>query len=123
AHAAKYRPGDILLFQPTKDLAIDFAERRLENKCLAISPDLQAEVGPGRGDDKLLTKTFRNGLMVTIAWPVASQLASRPLPTVLIDERDSMDDDIQGEGDPVSLAKRRTSTFGRNATVVVASSP
>jgi phage terminase large subunit GpA-like protein len=123
AHAAKYRPGDILLFQPTKDLAIDFAERRLQNKCLDVSPDLQAELGPSRSDDKVLTKTFRNGLMVTIAWPVGSQLASRPLPTVLMDERDSMPDDIQGEGDPVALAEKRITNFGRNGVVVVASTP
>ncbi len=123
AHGIKYRPGDALVFQPTQGLALDFAERRIENKMLDISPDLGAEIGPDRSDDKRLTKTFRNGMMVSVAWPVTGQLSSRPVPTVLIDERDSMADDIGGEGDPVMLGRKRNETFGKNAVTVVASSP
>lgn len=123
AHGIKYRPADALVFQPTQSLALDFAERRIENKMLDVSPDLRAEIGADRSDDKRLTKTFRNGMMVSVAWPVTGQLSSRPVPTILIDERDSMADDIGGEGDPVMLAKKRAETFGRNAVIAVASSP
>lgn len=123
SHAALYAPRDILLFQPTKDLAIDFSERRIEEGLLRTSPDVAAQLGDNRGDDKVFTKLFRNGSMVTLAWPVSSQLSSRPVPWVLIDERDSIADDIAGEGDPVDLARKRTIQFGRNGIVTVVSSP
>lgn len=122
-HAIKYRPADILVFQPTRDLALDFAERRVENGLINPSRDLRDQLGGSVSDGKMLTKTFRNGMMLSIAWPVSGQLASRPVPTVVFDERDSMPDDIDGEGDPVELGQRRTRTFGRNGKTVVISSP
>jgi phage terminase large subunit GpA-like protein len=121
-HEAAEGGADLLIFQPTQALAVDFAERRME-KTFGATPELQALLGGDRGDDKLLTKLFRNGSRITIGWPVSAQLASRPVPKVVLDERDSMDDDIAGEGDPVELARQRTTTFGRHAKVLVSSTP
>lgn len=114
--------ADMLVFQPGQALAHDFAERRIE-KAFAASEELAGLLGTDRGDDKLLSKLFRNGARLTIGWPVSAQLSSRPVPIVLIDERDSMDDDIDGEGDPVELARARTTTFGRHAKIGVFSTP
>lgn len=114
--------ADVLLFQPTQALALDFAERRIE-KAFDASDTLRALLGAERGDDKRMSKLFRNGARVTLAWPVSSQLASRPVPIVILDERDSMTDDVEGEGDPVELARQRTTSFGRHGKVVVMSTP
>lgn len=122
-HAIKYRPADILLIQPTKDLAIDFAERRIQSKMIDISPDLKKEVGKGRGDDKVLSKSFKNGLMLSVAWPVPGQLASRAVPLVIFDERDRMPDDIRGEGDPIELGRNRKRSYQRNGSLLNVSSP
>ncbi|EKE70884.1 terminase gpA endonuclease subunit [Oceanibaculum indicum] len=122
-HAVKYRPSDILLLQPDKQLAIDFGERRLEREMIEPSPDYRAELGPSRSDDKQLEKTFRSGMKVTLIWPVKGQLASRSVKIVIVDERDRIDDDIGGEGDPVELLGRRTTYFGKDGKVLVASSP
>lgn len=121
-HEASEGGADTLIFQPTQALAVDFAERRLE-KAFDATPELQALLGGSRSDDKLLTKLFRNGARVTIGWPVSAQLASRPVPKVVLDELDSMADDIAGEGDPVELARQRTTSFGRHAKVLVSSTP
>ncbi len=123
AHSALYAPRDILLIQPTKDLALDFSNRRIEQGLLNTSPDVKAQLGEDRGDDKVFTKTFKNSSMVTMAWPVSGQLSSRPVPFVLIDERDSIPDDIGGEGDPVILARKRNTQFGKNGITTVVSSP
>jgi phage terminase large subunit GpA-like protein len=114
--------ADFLIFQPTQALAVDFAERRLE-KAFDQTPDLRGLLGSHRSDDKLLSKLFRNGARITIGWPVSAQLASRPVPWVALDELDSMDRDIGGEGDPVDLARQRTTTFGRNAKILTLSTP
>lgn len=123
ADAAIHRPGGMLMFQPTKDLAMDFSDRRVELGLLGTSPDIAAELGGRRSDDKVFEKIFRNGTILSIAWPTASQFSSRPVPRVLIDERDRMPDDIDGEGDPVELGRKRTQTYGKNALIAVASSP
>lgn len=122
-HAAKYDARGMLAFQPTKELAKDFMQRRVERGCFDISPDLRGLIGEDRSDDTAFQKIFRNGASLTVGWPVSSQLASRPVATVLLDEIDSMPDDINGEGSPVKLAKKRNTTFGRNAKIVVVSSP
>lgn len=122
-HAIKYRPADILVISATRDLALDFARRRVEKGLLNPSADLRAEVGPSRSDDKALDKIFNNGSMLTIAWPVAGQLASRPVPIVMLDEFDRMPDDIGGEGDAATLGRNRKKTFGKNGTLIGSSSP
>lgn len=120
-HTAKYNPGDILVLQPTRVLAQDFSERRIV-RLFKHSPDIRDELGDERSDDKTFQKVFVNGSMVSIAWPTVSQLSSRPVPLVIIDERDRMPDDIGGEGDPVELGLARTKTY-RNGYVLVVCSP
>lgn len=119
----RYSPGDVLWIAPTNNMAIDFAERRIEADLLKPSPDLRQQLGAARDDDKKLTKVFLNGTRVTIGWPSASELASRPVPIVIVDERDRMADDVGGEGDPVTLGRNRKKNFGRNGKLVCISSP
>lgn len=122
-HGAMVSPADMLIVQPTRDLALDFADRRIGDRLLAVSPRVAEQLGTARGDDKADVKAFRNGLMVSVAWPTTGQLSSRPIPKVIIDERDSIKDQIGDEGDPVTLARARTKTFGSNGLVYVSSSP
>jgi phage terminase large subunit GpA-like protein len=121
-HEAAEGGADLLIFQPTQALALDFAERRLE-KAFSVTDALASLIGGERGDDKRMSKLARNGARITIGWPVPAQFASRPVPKVVLDELDSMDRDIGGEGDPVELARQRTKSFGRHAKVLVMSTP
>lgn len=121
-HTILYRPADWLLIQPTKDLGKDFSGRRLD-RMLEHSPDYGKELGSQKTDDTTFEKTFKNGSIITIAWPTPAQLSSRPVMIVWIDERDRMNDDIGGEGDPVQLGINRIKTYGRNGLVGVTGSP
>lgn len=52
------------------------------------------------------------GSRLGFAWAgSATELASHPAGLVLVDERDRMDSDAGGEGDPVSLARARAKNF------------
>jgi phage terminase large subunit GpA-like protein len=119
-HQAAEGGADMLVFQPTRDLALDFAERRL-GKAFEATPELRNLIGADRSDDKVLSKLMRNAARITMGWPTSGQMSSRPVPIVVIDERDSMSDDIDGEGDPVDLGVARTKRFGRKAKVLVTS--
>ena len=48
-----------------------------------------------------------------------TELAGHPAGLVLVDERDRMDDDTGGEGDPVELAEARIATFPDGKVLVV----
>lgn len=120
-HGIKYKPRDALVVQPSQALCHDFTERRL-NRMLVDSPDYGRELSPYRGDDKVETKVFKNSMRISMRWPTAKNFASVPAALIVIDERDSIPDDIEGEGEPVVLLRQRTKTFGRNALVLVVSS-
>jgi phage terminase large subunit GpA-like protein len=120
--AAKYRPADMLIFQPTGDLVDDFAKRRLREKCFAISPDLRDCIRDDRGADNVADKRFKNGSILAVRHPTGGELSSRPVPLIMFDERDSMPDKIGEEGDPVELGRNRAATFGKNGKVIVTSS-
>lgn len=122
AHAVKYRPVDMLVIQPTQHLAREFVELRV-NRMLELSPDLGAELVPGRSGDKVFSKSFRRGMRLMIGWAVAGELAGRPVCIVILDERDRMDNDLNGEGSPTDLGRNRVKTFGRNGKVMSLSSP
>ncbi len=121
-HAIDCYPRDILVVQYSREMAKEFADDRIVKKMIDISPRLKSKMGTGKSEDTVFQKRFSSGMRVVVAWPVPGQLASRPVPLVWLDERDRMSDDI-GEGDPVSIAEKRTETFGKNALVLITSTP
>jgi phage terminase large subunit GpA-like protein len=122
-HGIECRPRDFLVIQYSREMAIDFARDRIMNKMLVPSK-LDRFLGSDRSDKGTLQKTFPSkGMRVIVGWPVAGQLASRPVPAAWLDERDRMPNDINGEGDPVALLRKRLTTFGRNGILLVTSSP
>ena len=122
-HAAVCQPRDVLVVQYSRDMAIEFCDERIGQKLIRVTPSLTRLLGGSRRDDKGLGKRFINGMRVMVGWPVPGQLASRPVPIAWIDERDRMPNDVGGEGDPVELARKRTTTFKRNGLVLVTSTP
>lgn len=133
AHAILYKPQDILIVQPTKDTARDFITRRLD-RMLDASVDnagrpLRTYLAPGRSADKAMGKLFKSGMQIDCVYPTVEHLSSKPVPIVLMDERDRMTDDVggskaeQGEGDPVRLGKARLKTHPKEGKILVACSP
>jgi len=69
---------------------------------------------------KASSKTYKaiSGVSVRLAWSgSATELAAQPAADVYVDERDRMDD-IPGEGDVVTLADARHSTYPDGKTIV-----
>jgi len=72
-------------------------------------------------EDRSSTKTVKMiaGVKVSFAWAgSATSIAGEPAGLVVVDERDRMGGDIEGEGDPVSLANARHSTYADGKTFV-----
>ena len=64
-----------------------------------------------------------SGVRLGFAWAgSATELASHPAGLIMVDERDRMNNDVSGEGDPVTLCKARAKNFS-NKKIGIMSTP
>ena len=117
-------PCPILCMQPTLEMARTWSKDRL-NPMLKSSDVLKGKVKEPRSKDSentVLHKKFDGGFIAVVGANSASGLASRPVRILLADEVDRFPLSAGAEGDPISLAIKRTATFW-NRKIVLASTP
>lgn len=114
-------PCPILFVLPTLVLAEDFSKDRLA-PMIRDNADLLAKFGdPERQRDRsntLLHKIFPGGHVTLAGANSPASLSSRPIRVVLCDEVDRYPFSAGTEGDPVSLAKKRSQTFWNRLTIL-----
>ncbi|WP_136247944.1 phage terminase large subunit family protein [Halomonas borealis] len=115
-------PGDGLIVQISEDKAREFSKKRID-RMLQHSPALSARLSPRGHDNNVHDKTFRAGNYLGIKWPSKNVMASSDYQFVLLTDYERMGDDIDGEGDPFTLASKRTQTFGSTGMTLAESSP
>lgn len=114
-------PGPILLVQPTIDIAQDYSKRRIA-LMIADTEVLAHKVADSRTRDlnnTILMKVFPGGFLAMGGANSPAGLASRPIRVLLCDEVDRYRDSAGSEGDPISLAEKRTATFWNRKKVFV----
>lgn len=117
-------PGPMLAVQPTVDIAKRFSKQRLQ-PLIDESPRLREKVRPSRERDSgntLTSKEFVGGLLLLAGANSSAGLRSMPIRNLFLDEVDAYPGDVDGEGDPVSLAEARTRTFARRK-ILLTSTP
>ena len=122
AYHVKCNPLDMLLYCPSQSAARDFVKRRID-RMHRNSEKIGAEVPKGQHADNTHDKTYRTGIIGSILWPSINELSSKPAPVVMFTEYDRMPDDVEGEGSPFNLGRKRTTTFRNMAMTIVDSSP
>lgn len=113
-------PSPILFLMPTEDLSKLFSKKRLD-PMVRDSPVLRATY-LADSKQEVLEKKFAGGFVSLAGTNSAVKLSSQPIRIVLGDELDRMARDVAGEGSPVILARKRTTTF-RNKKIVWTSTP
>lgn len=119
-----HAPGPMLLVQPTVEMAKRLSKQRLES-LISETPCLRERIAPARSRDSgntLFAKEYPGGILVITGSNSASGLRSMPCRYLFLDEVDAFPADVDGEGDPVSLAERRTTTFTRRK-ILLTSTP
>jgi len=112
-------PQPVIYFGPTEKNVKSISGDRIK-KMFRQVPSLWAGLAKGKKDT--LYEKHINGVRLGFGWAGSpTELASHPAALVLIDERDRMKL-VKGEGDPVTLAKARVSTYP-NGLVLVVSTP
>ena len=114
-------PGPVMCVQPTTDMAKRFSRQRI-TPMLEETPALRRKVRENRSRDDAnttLMKDFAGGVLVVSGANSAASLRSMPVRYLFLDEIDAYPLDVDGEGDPVALAEKRTSTFARRKVLKV----
>lgn len=114
-------PGPILAIQPTVDLAKRFSKQRL-NPMIKACPAVRGRVAEEKARDSgntMLAKEFEGGYLFLAGANSAASLASIPTKKLFLDEIDRYPRDVDGEGSPAGLARRRVATFPRHKILEV----
>lgn len=108
-------PGPTLMVQPTVEMAKRFSKGRIA-PMIEDTLRIKEKVKDARSRDSgntVQSKEFPGGVIVITGANNAVGLRSMPVRYLFLDEVDGYPCDVDEEGDPVSLAIQRTTTFSR----------
>lgn len=120
-----HAPGPMLAVLPTVEMAKRSSRGRLD-PLIAESPALRERVNPARSRDagnSMLSKEFPGGILVLTGANSATGLRSMPARYIFLDEVDAYPASADEEGDPITLAEARTTTFSHRRKVFMVSTP
>jgi phage terminase large subunit GpA-like protein len=120
-----HAPGPMLAVLPTVEMAKRTSRGRID-PLIEESPALKERVNPARSRDagnSILSKEFPGGILVLTGANSATGLRSMPARYVFLDEVDAYPASADEEGDPVTLAEARTTTFAHRRKVFMVSTP
>jgi phage terminase large subunit GpA-like protein len=105
-------PCPMMFIMPTKDLSEEFSKRSFSSM-MRESPCFHDKIYIDKksSTNNIDYKEFKGGLILFVGSQKANALASVPIRIVLADEIDRFSVDADGEGNPINLAKKRTSNF------------
>lgn len=106
-------PCPILMITPTLQASQDWSKDRLY-PMLRDTPCLTAKVSEEKSrdsDSTILHKRFLGGHITAVGANSPSGLRMRPIRIVMADDIDAFSESAGGEGDPLTLASKRATTF------------
>jgi phage terminase large subunit GpA-like protein len=115
----------MLVVQPTGDTAKRFSKLRL-SPLVSSTPRLQTKIKEARTRDSgntIMQKEFPGGALIITGANSAAGLRSMPIKYLMLDETDAYPSDVGGEGNPVTLAVKRTATYKNKKKIFKISTP
>ncbi|PID67145.1 MAG: terminase, partial [Fusobacteriales bacterium] len=118
-------PCPMLLVQPTDEMARSFSKERLQpaiNNSEVLKEIIKA---PNKKDsgNTVTHKMFPGGYIAFVGANSPSKLAARPIRIIFLDEVDRYPKSSGDEGSPISLAKKRTTTFDDITKHIITGTP
>ncbi len=110
-----HMPGPILAVYPTVDLAKGYSKSKLQPSIIEC-PSIKGKVKENRsrdGGNTILMKDFPGGNLTLTGANSAAGLRMMSVRFAHFDEIDAYPEDVDGEGDPLKIALKRTTNFKR----------
>jgi phage terminase large subunit GpA-like protein len=108
-------PAPVMIVQATEKTGKRYSYQRVA-PMISGSPVLRKKVAKAQARDasnSVSMKSFAGGELVITGANSASGLASMPAKYIHFDEVDDYPEDVEGQGDPISVAQARQDTFRR----------
>lgn len=115
-------PADMMLIEKAQATARDFSIRRID-RLHRHTKEVGSRLVLHRNSDNTYDKRYRSGMILNLSWPTINELSGRPVPRLWLTDYDRMDQDVDGEGEPFDLARKRATSFGSHAMCAAESSP
>ena len=115
-------PADMMIVQTSGPTARDFSMRRID-RLHRHSPAIGEKLASGKQGDNTYDKTYKDGMLLTLSWPSINELSGKPIPRLWLTDYDRMPQDIDGEGNPFDLARKRATSFRSFGMCAAESSP
>lgn len=103
-------PADMMIVHMTQSTGRDWSQSDLA-RMIRHSPEIRKRMVPGRQNDNVFDKRFLSGMRLLIKYPSISELSGKTIPRLYLMDYDRMPLDVEGEGNPFDLAKKRAATF------------
>jgi len=115
-------PGPFMLVSPGEGPAKRYVDQKI-NPLIEGTPRIRDRQRQGRGPSARFSKVF--DACVFMVANAASAMTLRMLDArfLMCDEVDAYPHDVDGEGDPLDIALKRTATFGARAKQYIVSTP
>lgn len=120
-----HAPGPVLFIQPTEPQAKRLSKQRI-GPMIQDCPRLRDRIVDARKRDSgntTLMKEFAGGALFITGANSASPLRGTPVRNLYADEVDAWPADVDGQGDPLELARTRTNAFRRRRKIYISSTP
>lgn len=121
-------PADMMLVSMTQNTARDWSQGDLAKMLRAREPGsaqgmIDKLLLPGKQNSNVHDKRFINGMRLLIKWPTITELSGKTIPRLWINDYDRMKQNVDGEGNPFDLTRKRAATFKRFGMCVAEASP
>lgn len=115
-------PADMMLIEKMQASARDFSIRRID-RLHRHTVEVGERLIMRRNSDNTFDKRYRSGMILSLSWPTINELSGRAIPRLWLSDYDRMDQDIDGEGEPFDLARKRATSFRSHGMCAAESSP
>lgn len=121
-HSIICDPADMMIIQTSGATAREFSKTKVD-RFLRHTKEAGMRLIKARDSDNVLSKLFRNGMRLSISWPSINELSGKSIRYLWLTDYDRMPKDIDGEGSPFDLARKRATSFRRFGMTVAESTP
>ena len=118
-HSILFDPADMMIIQTSRTTARDFKMRRIDR----LHRNNAEQLGPLLGKDNTFDISYLSGMLLTLSWPTINELSGKPIPRLWLTDYDRMTQNVDGEGNPFDLARKRATSFKSHGMCVAESSP